>query len=319
MFTKKELLGAGIATMMLPLTVNAEVLITEVFYDTPGSDSYEEWIEITNTGCSTQSLTGWSLSDNNKTYTLSGSLQANQSLVVARNSSGFNSLYSTSPDKSNLNLSLGNSGDFVELRNQTQTVDLVAWENKVPGWNIQARYNSIYRNSPNDTDSVSDWEVSSGYGNPGSYDYTDSSCNSSPSDDYYQDARGLSGEALKSKLAEIASRNHSYMTYSQVWDALNYTDQDLTNSDNVILFYSGRSQDKGYRSGIFNDGNAWNREHIWPKSLGFPRTSQWGYTDIHHLRPADASINSTRSNKDYDDGGTFCNRISAKQKGFRQL
>jgi len=37
-------------------------------------------------------------------------------------------------------------------------------------------------------------------------------------------------------------------------------------------------------------------------SHGFPGSSDWAYTDIHHLRPSDASVNSTRGKKDYDNG-----------------
>ena len=82
------------------------------------------------------------------------------------------------------------------------------------------------------------------------------------------------------------------------------TDEDPNNPANVVLFYSGRSSDKDFRDGQVESTNSWNREHIWPKSHGFPAQSQHAYTDIHHLRPADSSINSIRSNKDYDNGGT---------------
>ena len=50
--------------------------------------------------------------------------------------------------------------------------------------------------------------------------------------------------------------------------------------------------------------DAWNREHFWAKSHGFPRKSQCAYTDAHHLRAADKSVNTDRSNNDFSDGGT---------------
>jgi serine protease len=121
---------------------------------------------------------------------------------------------------------------------------------------------------------------------------------------YYADAIGQTGNNLLSALAEAAARNHNRMTYSQVWSALKYTDEDPANSNNVILIYTGRSQAKTFNASGNNDPNAWNREHCWPKSHGFPSSGDWAYTDIHHLRPADASVNSTRSNKDYDNGGS---------------
>lgn len=123
-------------------------------------------------------------------------------------------------------------------------------------------------------------------------------------DAYYSDAIGLSGTQLKNTLATIAARNHTRMSYAQVWDALKYTDEDPNNTSNVILIYTGRSQAKTFNSSGNNNPDAWNREHTWPKSHGFPDESDWAYTDIHHLRPEDASVNSTRGNKDFDNGGS---------------
>ncbi|WP_081231701.1 ExeM/NucH family extracellular endonuclease [Pseudoalteromonas luteoviolacea] len=117
---------------------------------------------------------------------------------------------------------------------------------------------------------------------------------------YYASAIGKVGTELENALSQIARQGQQRMTYSQVWDALKYTDEDPNNPSNVLLFYTGRSQDKNTNGGGTTD---WNREHSWPKSHGFPSEGQYGYTDIHHLRPTDVKVNSTRSSKDYDDGG----------------
>ncbi|MCF2859173.1 ExeM/NucH family extracellular endonuclease [Pseudoalteromonas sp. SMS1] len=117
---------------------------------------------------------------------------------------------------------------------------------------------------------------------------------------YYASAIGKVGSELENALSQIARQGQQRMTYSQVWDALKYTDEDPNNPSNVLLFYTGRSQDKNTNGGGTTD---WNREHSWPKSHGFPSEGQYGYTDIHHLRPTDVKVNSTRSSKDYDDGG----------------
>lgn len=121
---------------------------------------------------------------------------------------------------------------------------------------------------------------------------------------YYADAIGKTGTALASALNEAAARNHTRMSYSQVWDALSYTDEDPNNSNNVLLIYTGRSQDKDFSASGNNDQDAWNREHSWPKSYGFPSGGDWAYTDIHHLRPSDVSVNADRGNKDYGNGGS---------------
>lgn len=53
--------------------------------------------------------------------------------------------------------------------------------------------------------------------------------------------------------------------------------------------------------------NSRDREHVWPKSRGFPKERQIGYSDLHHLRPADRNLNGTHSNYGYDIGGAFVN------------
>ncbi|WP_406666379.1 endonuclease [Gallaecimonas sp. GXIMD1310] len=125
----------------------------------------------------------------------------------------------------------------------------------------------------------------------------------SNTDTYYASALGKTGSALRSALHAIL-QDQVHFTYSQVWDQLAYTDQDPNNANNVILLYSGRSEPATFRAGLTNDPDAWNREHVWAKSHGFPNSSQWAYTDLNHLRPADVTINSSRGNKDFDNGGT---------------
>ncbi len=45
----------------------------------------------------------------------------------------------------------------------------------------------------------------------------------------------------------------------------------------------------------YSDHNKVNREHVWPKSRASYQETRGG-CDLHHLRPSDATINSTRSN-----------------------
>ena len=121
-----------------------------------------------------------------------------------------------------------------------------------------------------------------------------------PGDDYYSDAIGKKGDVLKAALHEIIDDHHE-LSYSEVWDALKITDEDPTNSDNVILLYSGDSRSKNRNGGMVGD---WNREHTWAKSHGNFGTSKGPGTDIHHLRPSDVQVNSSRGNLDFDYGGT---------------
>ncbi|MFK0257837.1 endonuclease I family protein [Streptomyces sp. NPDC090445] len=121
-----------------------------------------------------------------------------------------------------------------------------------------------------------------------------------PVDAYYAPAEGKSGAALKAALHDIV-KNQSRISYDAVWNALKVTDQDPANPNNVILVYSGRSQSKSTNGGGAND---WNREHVWAKSHGDFGTATGPGTDLHHLRPEDVTVNSTRGNKDFDRGGS---------------
>ncbi|KOG45312.1 MULTISPECIES: endonuclease I family protein [Streptomyces] len=121
-----------------------------------------------------------------------------------------------------------------------------------------------------------------------------------PYADYYASAQGKTGAALKTALHNII-KTQSKVTYDGVWNALKVTDQDPANPNNVILVYSGRSQSKSTNGGGAND---WNREHVWAKSHGDFGTATGPGTDLHHLRPEDVTVNSTRGNKDFDKGGS---------------
>ena len=136
-------------------------------------------------------------------------------------------------------------------------------------------------------------------------------------EDYYQQANNLSGDDLKEALHQIIS-NHVVFPYTatstDTWDILQLSDQDPDENNNMILVYTGRSQDKGYRDGSGNysqyengngtQSNSWNREHVWPKSHGFPDDNDNAYTDLHNLKPCDRSVNSSRGTKDFDNGGS---------------
>jgi endonuclease I len=117
---------------------------------------------------------------------------------------------------------------------------------------------------------------------------------------YYAPAIGKTGPALRAALHDII-KVQTKLSYEQVWDALKETDQDPANPADVILLYTGRSQAKTANGSGVDD---WNREHVWAKSHGDFGTATGPGTDVHHLRPADVSVNSTRGSKDFDAGGT---------------
>ncbi|WP_176142062.1 endonuclease [Solibacillus isronensis] len=118
--------------------------------------------------------------------------------------------------------------------------------------------------------------------------------------DYYKTAYGKEGQALKQALHEIID-DQKILSYAKAWEALRETDEDPNNPNNVLLFYSAKSISKTSNGG--NTGN-WNREHVWAKSHGNFGTSNGPGTDIHHLRPTDVQVNSSRGNLDFDEGGS---------------
>jgi len=123
---------------------------------------------------------------------------------------------------------------------------------------------------------------------------------------YYAPAIGKTGTPLRTSLHGIID-GHTKLSYDQVWTALRDTDQDPNNTANVIEIYSGRSISKGLNGG---DPDDWNREHVWAQSHGGFGTTAGPGTDVHHLRPEDVSVNSTRGNKDFDLGGSAVSQCS---------
>ena len=134
--------------------------------------------------------------------------------------------------------------------------------------------------------------------------------------DYYAEAVNLAGDDLKEALHQIIANHIPYpytSSSTDTWDILQDSDQDPENNNNILLVYTNRSQDKGYRDGSGNysqyengngtQSNSWNREHIWPKSHGFPNQDDIAYRDVHNLKPCDRSVNASRGVKDFDNGG----------------
>ncbi|UZR92272.1 endonuclease I family protein [Chondrinema litorale] len=114
---------------------------------------------------------------------------------------------------------------------------------------------------------------------------------------YYSGLEELDGEALAKGLYQKI-KGHKTFTYRQCYDILMELDQDPDNSNNVIGIYSNFSMDAAKQ---YDDGNGWNREHIWAKSYGDFGTSPGPGTDLHHLRASDVSTNSARNNRTFDE------------------
>ncbi|MEE9407852.1 MAG: endonuclease [Polaribacter sp.] len=140
------------------------------------------------------------------------------------------------------------------------------------------------------------------------------SFNSYSQEAYYNDVDlQLTGISLKNALATKITNTHvNFLTYTpDVWIASKITDVNPSNSAEVLLVYgyeNGTDQpiDNDRERGINDNGGGssqWNREHIFPKSLGNPNLGTTGPgSDAHHLRPSDPSRNSSRSNRKFGRG-----------------
>ena len=119
---------------------------------------------------------------------------------------------------------------------------------------------------------------------------------------YYAQIQGY-GQNLKSSLHELLRTTHStQFSYDALWTQIPYTDEDPDNPENLIEIYTGWSVSKDHAGGGITQ---WNREHTWSKSHGSFGESRPAGTDLHHLRPCDATVNSAKSNRDFDEGGTL--------------
>ena len=140
--------------------------------------------------------------------------------------------------------------------------------------------------------------------NSGQRDVVATTLNGTSADAYYNGSNEYdvlsekSSSEIKSALASLMKSTH---TYTSSYNDCHYK-ADRTDCENedqrVSLIYTGYSA-------TMSQWNGWNREHVWPQSLGGGNTTGGG-ADLHHIRPSDAGVNSSRGNKKYgnSNGGT---------------
>ncbi|MBK7946196.1 MAG: endonuclease [Flavobacteriales bacterium] len=140
-----------------------------------------------------------------------------------------------------------------------------------------------------------------------------------PPPGYYDQAQGLTGEALRAALADIISP-HNVLANSQLWAAFARTDRKPDGS--VWDMYSDApSGTPPYtyqfvvnQCGSYNsEGDCFNREHTFPVSW-FGDIAPMN-TDLHHLYPTDAWVNQQRGNWPY---GTVNSAAWTSQNGGKR-
>lgn len=114
---------------------------------------------------------------------------------------------------------------------------------------------------------------------------------------YYQTISGLVGQELVLELRTILNTGLTRKTYDDARVILPISDRDPQNSNNLILVYLGLSV-----TALWDGAVTWNREHVWPQSLLGVSTngsSRHVGSDLHNLKPANPSENSSRGNRFY--------------------
>jgi endonuclease I len=116
---------------------------------------------------------------------------------------------------------------------------------------------------------------------------------------YYSSVDASSAASLRSTLHAVVD-DHQRFPYTSsstdTWDILELAEQDPANASRILSLYRNATFPKQ------GGGNSlYNREHVWPTSLGFPSddSQNYPYTDCHALRLVDPSYNSARSNKPF--------------------
>ena len=103
-------------------------------------------------------------------------------------------------------------------------------------------------------------------------------------------------KSLQSLMSSTQTDSVSYKSLTKFWPT----------TDNNILFYADQT------------GSNYNREHVWPKSRASFYQKNGG-CDLHHLRPANQTVNSTRYNYTMGYVNGVINGCSTCQYGGRTV
>lgn len=129
----REILLLGTILVFLPQTLFAQMVITEIMYDLPRSDTGREWVEIQNTSSSPIDFSSWRFVEANTAHNLTIS-QGNKEIpasgfaIIADNPAKFlidwPSFSGTIFDST---FSLSNTGETLSLKNGDVVIDTVSY------------------------------------------------------------------------------------------------------------------------------------------------------------------------------------------------
>lgn len=141
---------------------------------------------------------------------------------------------------------------------------------------------------------------------------------------YYAHVNTSSASQLRCSL-NATIKGHTAYPYSggttNVWTILEIADEDPLNAGKVLDVYRNHSYTKVSARAGTGTGLTYNREHTWPKSLGFSsETGNLGlpnspHTDTHMLYASDTNYNSDRGNKPYGNCSGCTERATEAYNG----
>ena len=140
---------------------------------------------------------------------------------------------------------------------------------------------------------------------------------------YYNGITATEGKQLAAALHDLITSTHAtYTTYDdngsggKQKNTDRYYENGSAVSGYIYEFYSGVKWPDAWAPTDGSTKGGYNREHVWPQSSSKPTgssTQMWGQTgggaDMHHLRPSENRLNSTRGN---DKFGLVSSRESHK-------
>ena len=136
---------------------------------------------------------------------------------------------------------------------------------------------------------------------------------------YYKNANGKKGAALKSALCEIIY-NRTERQYGDLWGDFKKTDKRIDEDENTLYNEDGDSLVWDMYSNISEfvfdvnkdvgtdgpEGKYYNCEHSFPRSWFGGKVAPMN-TDLHHIYPTDKAVNGKRANWPFGEtnGGTY--------------
>lgn len=124
--------------------------------------------------------------------------------------------------------------------------------------------------------------------------------------EFFADADGEKGAALKTALFRIIHPDKQLRTYANLWTDFQLTDKradglvwDMYSCTSNFKWGTSGNQDTG--SGGTTEGDKYNREHSFPNSWFGGQKGHAAYTDLFHMYPCDKLVNNKRSNHPFGD------------------